>query len=182
MTRMRSWVGPLAALGLALSGTLTGLAGPGTVLAGAGTTAYAGTVAACTVPAIDVRKGRFEGAAGSRFQTVRAINIGAQACATPGWTRYRFYNRDGLIGFRSRRNPGYDPMAAPVVIGAGETGRSTLSWTDPGPVPRAQCHPRHASGVRVKIAGLTGHYFLRMDVRVCTTKKYRPHGTRISTS
>ena len=173
MSRRVSWIGPLAALGLAVSGFLVG----GAIDASAG----AAAAPACTASALDVHKGRFEGAAGSRFLTVRVTNESGRACATPGWTRYRFVNRDGLLGFPSRRNPGYDPGAAPVVIAAGRTVKSVLSWVDPGVVSRHACHPRHASGARMKIAGVSGHFRLHhLDARVCTTKKYRPHGTRLS--
>ena len=180
MTTMRSWSGLVAAFGLALSGILTGTAVPGLALAGGTSTAYAASVPACTVADLNARKGRLEGAAGSRFQTVRVVNESDHACATPGWTRYRFLNRTGLIGFRSARNPGYDPSKAPVVIHAGQTVRSVLSWVDPGPVPAAQCRARHATGFRVRLAGLPGFFRLPIDARVCTTMKYRPHGTRLS--
>ena len=174
MSRRVSWVGTVAALGLALSGFLVG----GAADASAGARAAA---PACTVPDLNVHKGRLEGAAGSRFLTVRVINESDHACSTPGWTRYRFFNRNGAVGFRSARNPGYDPGAPPVVIGSGDTARSVLSWTSPGVVARHACHPRHAASVRVFLAGLPGHSVLRhLDERVCTTRKYRPHGTRLS--
>jgi len=179
MRKMRSWTGALAATGLVLSGAIAGALAPGTVLAGPGTTAVAGNVA-CAPVAISVRKGRLEGAAGSRFQTVRVTNTSGQACAVPGWTRYRFANAGGPLGFRSKRNPGYDPNAEPVVIEAGDTARSVLSWASPGVVPRNECHPRRATRVRVSIEDLPGHYVLPMDVRVCTTRSFRPRGTRIS--
>ena len=66
------------------------------------------------------------------------------------------------------------------MIKAGQTVRSVLSWTDPGPVPAGQCHARRATGFRVHLRGLPGFYRLPIDARVCTTKKYRPHGTRLS--
>jgi len=179
MTTMRSWSGLVAALGLAVSGLLIGTTAPGAVAAGT-PTAYAAKVPTCTVMAINVRKGRHEAAAGSRFQTVRVTNEGDHSCSTPGWTRYRFFNLDGLLGFRSARNPGFDTDAAPVVIKAGQTVRSVLSWTDPGPVPAGQCHARTATGFRVHISQLPGFYRLPIHARVCTTKKYRPHGTRLS--
>lgn len=190
MSTTRSRAGLLAALALMVSalmvagtttwGTSAGATASGTGRAGSAPTAYARAVHPCTVPVINVRKGRLEGAAGSRFQTVRVTNEGSRACSTPGWTRYRFFDGDGLLGHRSARNPGYDPDKAPVVIRAGQTARSVLSWVDPGPVPKRQCRPRPATGFRVSIAGLPGHYVLRLDARVCTTKKYRPHGTRLT--
>jgi hypothetical protein len=135
--------------------------------------------ATCTAADLNVHRGRLEGAAGSRFQRVRVTNEGSQACSTPGWTRYRFRNATGAIGFRSTRNPGFDPGAAPVVIDAGATVRSVLSWTNPDVVAPRACHPEHATKVRVRLSGIDGFSTLRMDEAVCTTRRFRPHGTRL---
>jgi len=167
----------LAAAAITLSGLVSSGASSSTAYAAPTATRAA---AACTSAALDVRKGRLEGAAGSRFQTVRVTNTGGAACATPGWTRYRFLNRTGLIGFRSPRNPGAGTGQPPVVIRSGQTVRSVLSWVDPGPVPAGQCHARHATGFRMRLAGISGFRRLPLDAQVCTTKKYRPHGTRLS--
>ena len=139
----------------------------------------AARAAACAAADITVRRGRLEGAAGSRFQTVRVTNTGAHACALPGWTRYRFVHRGQAIGFRSTRNPGQAPGQPPVVIPAGGTARSTLSWVDPGPVPAGQCHARLATGSRVHLAGITAPYRIHLHAMVCTTERYRPQGTRL---
>src|SRR6478672_517959 len=101
MTKMRPWIGLLAALGLAVSGTLTGATVAGPALATTHTAARTAAVPSCTASALNVHKGRLEGAAGSRFQTVRVTNDSARPCATPGWTRYRFARNGSAIGFRS---------------------------------------------------------------------------------
>jgi hypothetical protein len=168
MTTTHTWTGPLLALGLAVSGTLT---------AAAGGTAYGGTVASCTIPVLNVHKGRLEGAAGSRYQTVRVVNEGDQPCSVPGFPRYRFRDEDRPIGFRSTRT---GTGSGPVVIGAGEAARSVLSWVDPGPVPRNQCHPHRATGFAVKIRHLPGHFELPLRARVCTTEQYRPHASHLT--
>ena len=168
----------LAAAAIALSGLVS--SGASTTAAYAAPVVATRAAPACTNALLTVTKGRLEGAAGSRFQTVRVTNSSAHACSTPGWTRYHFLNRTGLIGFRSARNPGFDPSKAPVVIRAGRTVRSVLSWVDPGPVPAGQCHARHATGFRVRLAGIPGFHRLPLDATVCTTKKFRPHGTRLS--
>jgi Domain of unknown function (DUF4232) len=186
MTKMRPWFGLLAALGLALSGTLTGTTVAGQALATTAAATHAEARAAgvpsCTAFALNVRKGRLEGAAGSRFQTVRVTNESARPCATPGWTRYRFARHGHAIGWRSPANPGERPGRPPVVIGAGRTVRSVLSWVDPGPVPPGQCHARTATAFRMRIRDIPGFYRLPLHARVCTTKKYRPHGTRLGDS
>lgn len=133
----------------------------------------------CAAADLDVRRGRLEGAAGSRYQSVRVLNLGDHPCSLPGWTRYRFVHRGHAIGVRSSRNPGQHPGTAPIVIPAGGTARSTLSWVDPGPVPPARCHARLATGSRVHLAGIEGTDRIHLHAMVCTTKPYRPHGTRL---
>ena len=182
MTKMRSWFGLLAALALAVSGTLTGAAVAGPAVASTHTAARAAAVPSCTASVLNVHKGRLEGAAGSRFQTVRVTNESAHACATPGWTRYRFVRNGLAIGFRSPANPGERPGRPPVVIGAGRTVKSVLSWVDPGAVPAGQCHARTATAFRVRLADIPGFSRLPLHARVCTTRKYRPHGTRLGDS
>ena len=150
MTKMRSWCGLLAALGLAVSGTLTGVTGQAVAATHAASRAAA--VPSCTASALNVHKGRLEGAAGSRFQTVRVTNESAQPCATPGWTRYRFVRNGHAIGWRSTANPGQRPGRPPVVIGAGRTVKSVLSWVDPGPVP-AEEQPVPSEGLTTSPAG-----------------------------
>jgi hypothetical protein len=183
MTTMRRWRATVLALGLSaglsvglvVSGSLTGAsAARGTA---AGEAAHAGSVPACTVSALNVRKGRLEGAAGSRYQTVRVTNEGDSKCSVPGYPRYRFRDGQGPIGFHSVRGN----VTGRVVIRAGETARSQLSWTDPGPVPRARCHPHRATGFTVKIKQLPGHYVLPLHAQVCTTRKYRPHASILTT-
>lgn len=171
MTTMRRWAEALLAVGLGVSGALTSAA----VADGA---THAGTVARCTIPVLDVHKGRLEGAAGSRFQTVRVVNEGDRPCSVPGFPRFRFRDDQGPIGFRSTRT---GAGRGPVVIGAGETARSVLSWVDPGPVPRRQCHPHRATGFTVKIRHLPGHFVLPLRARVCTTEQYRPHASHLTT-
>ena len=168
--------------GLALAAALvplTGMSAGSAAPAPASGTATTARAAACAAADLTVRRGRLEGAAGSRYQTVRVLNGGDHACALPGWTRYRFVHRGDAIGFRSPRNRGYDPARPPVVIPAGGDARSTLSWVDPGPVPAAQCHARLATAARVRLAGVSGAFGLHLHARVCTTEQYRPHGTRL---
>ena len=148
----------------------------------AGATAGASTVtavASCTGADLHASRGRLEGAAGSRYLTVRVTNVADHACLTAGYTRYRFRNPAGLIGYPSVGNP-VDDGAAPLVLSRGETARSVLSWVDPGPTVRSECLPRRASAVRLHINDVDRFYRLPIDVRVCTTKKYRPHATRLS--
>lgn len=169
----------LASIGIAVSVVAAGLMAPDVASGGGAVSASASAVAPCTVPAINVRKGRLEGAAGSRFQTLHARNDSSMPCATPGWTRYRFVDASGPIGFRSAPNRGFDSAKPPLVIPADDRATSVLSWVDPGVVPKHRCHPRAATGVTVHISGLLGRYTVRLHAEVCTTKKFRPNGTRL---
>ena len=188
MSSMRPWSGALVALGVAVSGASVAVSAPTLAFAGQapgavslaalGTSAYAAAVPACGPDSLEITKGRLEGAAGSRFLTVRATNVTGHRCATEGWTRYRFLDADGPIGHRSRRNPGYDPAKPPVVVRPGRTARSVLSWVDPGAVPRAKCHPHRTTAFSLRISGIPGKFGLPLKARVCTTKHYRPDGTR----
>jgi hypothetical protein len=176
-----------AVLGLGVSGTLTAPTAAARVAPAARSASGAPGVStvvqraipACTAEALLVRKGRLEGAAGSRFQRVRVTNQIEQPCTTPGWTRYRFARHGHAIGYRSGPNPGEGSNPPPLVIDGGVTVKSVLSWVGPGAVPRAKCHPRTATAVRVRIRDIPGFFRLPIKARVCTTRQYRPHGTRL---
>lgn len=167
-------------------GMWTGGALPASAQGGAGSESVVPTrvvpmraTPACLGGDLEVTKGRLEGAAGSRYLTVRVRNTGSADCATAGWTRYRFRNATGPIGYKSARNPGWGEPAAPVVVRAGRTVRSVLSWVDPAPTVPAQCHARRATAVRLKISDVARFYRLPLTTRVCTTQQYRPHATRL---
>ncbi|GCD90114.1 DUF4232 domain-containing protein [Nocardioides sp. LS1] len=139
-----------------------------------------GDVRVCTGPDLTASKGALEGAAGSRFLTVRVTNASATACQTMGYTAYRFRNAAGPIGHESTPNTVTDGTeGVPVVIAAGATVKSVLSWTDPGPTVPSQCHARKTTAFRLKIHDVDRYYRLPLKVDVCTTLKYRPHGTRL---
>jgi hypothetical protein len=167
----------LVVLVLVLAGTLAGR--PAGAVAGQVDRPGAQRAPAqCVVPTMNVTKGRLEGAAGSRFLTVRVLNLSDRRCATPGWTRYRFAHARPL-GFRSLPNRGFDPGKPPVVIPAHRVARSVLSWVSPAVVDRADCRPRLATRVRLRLAGVPGVWTVRIHQRVCTTERFRPTGTRI---
>ena len=136
-------------------------------------------VAACVGSDLTVTKGALEGAAGSRYLTVRVRNTGSADCSTAGWTRYRFRDAQGPNGYTSARTPGWGEPASPVVVRAGRTVRSVLSWVDPAPTVPAQCHARRSTAVRLKISDVATFFRLPLKARVCTTQKYRPHATRL---
>ncbi|MGZ4448123.1 MAG: DUF4232 domain-containing protein [Nocardioides sp.] len=163
-----SHVAVVGALGLAL----------GTLVAPAPTTAA--PPPACTGHDLSASKGRLEGAAGSRYLTVRVTNTSGHACSTMGYTRYRFRDADGPIGYKSGPNVVTDGGGStPVVIGAGRTVTSTLHWVDPGPTVPSQCHAARATAVRLKIHDVDRYYRIPLQAKVCTTRQYRPDATRL---
>ena len=142
--------------------------------------AASASVTACTGSDLHASKGMLEGAAGSRFLKIRVTNVSDHDCSSMGYTRYRFRNDAGPIGFRSPPNVVTDGgRGTPVVIAAGATVKSVLSWVDPGPTVPSQCHARQATAVRLKIHDVDKFYRIPLHAMVCTTKQYRPHGTRL---
>jgi hypothetical protein len=171
MTRFRTLAALAAVSAIALSAPAATAVAP--VTAGA-------AVPRCSPGDLRVSRGHLEGAAGSRFQTVRVTNTSAAACSTAGLTRYRFRSARGPIGYKSTRNPDAG-SGVRVVIEAGHTARSVLSWVDPGPTVPSQCRARDAVAFRMTINDVDAYFRLPLDANVCTTRKYRPHGTRLAT-
>lgn len=132
----------------------------------------------CTGEDLHASKGQFHSAITSRSLDVRVTNTGDHTCETAGFTLFRFRNATGLIGWTSDGNPVLD-LAAPVVLSPGETTKSVLRWASPAYTKSTECHARHASGVRLRINDIDRSYVLRVDLRVCTTKKHRPSATRL---
>ncbi|MCW2842355.1 MAG: hypothetical protein JWN22_271 [Nocardioides sp.] len=170
MTRFRTLAALVAVSAVALPASAATALAP--VSAGA-------AVPVCSPGDLHVGKGHLEGAAGSRFQTVRVTNTSAEDCSTTGLTRYRFRSAHGPIGYKSTRNPGAG-SGGRVVIEAGHTARSVLSWVDPGPTVPSQCRAGDAVAFRMTINDVDAYFRLPLAVNVCTTRKYRPHGTRLS--
>lgn len=132
----------------------------------------------CTAADLKAAKGTLHGNVGSRILDVFVTNISDHTCQTGGFTLYRFRNSTGLIGWQSIGNPVMDG-ATPVVLAPNGKAKSVLMWTDPA-FAAGECRARHASGVRLRINDVDKSYILRLDLRVCTTKRFRPQATRLS--
>lgn len=133
----------------------------------------------CTGADLKASKGTLHANVGSRILDVFVTNTSDHSCQTLGFTLFRFRNSTGLIGWTSEGNPPND-LAAPVVLTPGAKAKTVLMWTDPAFAPSGECRARHASGVRLRINDIDKFFYLPLDLRVCTTKKYRPRSTRLT--
>ena len=100
----------------------------------------------CTADNLYVVKGRLEGAAGSRFLTVRLTNVGDDACSAGTATKAGFRDFEGALGVKGAVSGG----SGAITLEPGETAKTVIHWTDPGRsrrgLPRGHRDPRHTSG------------------------------------
>lgn len=143
-------------------------------------TSAAAMATQCTGADLKASKGTLHRVVGYRVLDVFVTNSSDHTCQTAGFTVFRFRNSTGLIGWTSEGNPVID-LAAPVVLSPGAKEKSVLRWMDPSYTKPGECRARHASGVRLRINDIDRSYVLPVDVRVCTTKKYRPQAARLGT-
>ena len=150
----------LLAAGLALAGTAVA------VLPAGG--AAAATM--CTADNLYVVKGRLEGAAGSRFLTVRLTNVGDDACSAGTATKAGFRDFEGPLGLKGALSGG----SGAVTLEPGETAKTVIHWTDPGPVPADDCQEATATLVTLRVPSLKHTWRLPLKAQVCTTLEFRP--------
>jgi hypothetical protein len=162
MTHRSSW-GPrglgLLAAGLALTGTAVAVPPPG-----------AAAAPTCTADDLYVVKGRFEGAAGSRFLTVRLTNVGDDACSAGTATKAGFRDFAGELGVKGALSVG----SGAVTLDPGQTAKAVIHWTDPGPVPDEDCQEAAATLVTLRVPSLKHTWRLPLRTPVCTTSEFRP--------
>jgi hypothetical protein len=170
MKHRPSW-GPrslgLLAAGLALAGTAVA------VVPAAG----ASEATLCTADNLYVVKGRLEGAAGSRFLTVRLTNVGDDACTAGTATKAGFRDFEGPLGLKGALSGG----SGAVTLEPGETAKTVIHWTDPGPVPPEDCMEAAATLVTVRVPSLKHTWRLPLKAQVCTTFEFRPDSTPLAT-
>ena len=157
------------AAGLALAGTALAVQ-PASGTAASGTSASA---AACIARNLYVVKGRLEGAAGNRYLTVKMTNVGDADCSAGIATRAVFRDFAGPLGVPSAVSSG----SGLVTLAPGQTVRSVVHWTDPGPVPPGQCQQASATLVAFRVPSLHHTWRLPLTADVCTTVQYRPDTT-----
>jgi hypothetical protein len=151
------------AAGLALAGTVVA------VLPAGG--AAAATM--CTADNLYVVKGRLEGAAGSRFLTVRLTNVGDDACSAGTATKAGFRDFEGELGVKGALSGG----SGAVTLQSGETAKTVIHWSDPGPVPAEDCQEATATLVTLRVPSLKHTWRLPLKAPVCTTFEFRPDST-----
>ena len=106
----------ILATGLGLAGT-----------AAAEPASGAATAPMCTADNLYVVKGRLEGAAGSRFLTVRLTNVGDDACSAGSATKAGFRDFEGALGAKGEVSGG----SGAVTLDPGDTAKTVVHWTDP---------------------------------------------------
>jgi hypothetical protein len=155
-----------AGLGLALAGTAV------VVLPAGG--AAAATM--CTADNLYVVKGRIEGAAGSRFLTVRLTNVGDDACSAGAATKAGFRDFEGALGVKGSLSGG----SGAVTLEPGETAKTVIGWTDPGPVPDEDCQLATATLVTLRVPSLKHTWRLPLKAQICTTFEFRPDSSPLA--
>ena len=159
----------------ALSGLAVVLALGGTVLAV--TPASVGAAAAtCSADNLYVVKGRLEGAAGNRYLTVRLTNVGDDACSAGTATKAGFRDYSGPLGVKGDVSTG----SGLVILDPGQTAKTVIHWTDPGPVPVEDCQEAAATLVTLRVPSLKHTWRLPLKAQVCTTFDYRPDSTPLA--
>jgi hypothetical protein len=124
----------------------------------------------CTADNLYVVKGRLEGAAGNRYLTVKITNVGDDACTAGIATKAGFRDFNGPLGMKGEVSSG----TGLVTIDPGETVRTVVHWTDPGPVPADECQEAAATLVTLRVPSLRHTWRLPLTAQVCTTSQYRP--------
>ena len=163
-------------ISLALASVLAaGLALAGTVVA---VTPASGAAAApmCTSDNLYVVKGRLEGAAGSRFLTIRLTNVGDDACSAGSATKAGFRDFEGALGAKGELSGG----SGAVTLDPGETAKTVVHWTDPGPVPSEDCQEAAATLVTLRVPSLKHTWRLPLKAQVCTAFELRPDSTPLA--
>jgi hypothetical protein len=156
-----------AAAGLAIAGTVVAVLPAG------------GAAAAdmCTADNLYVVKGRLEGAAGSRFLTVRVTNVGDEACSAGTATKVGFRDFSGPLGVKGALSDG----SGALTLEPGETAKTVIHWVDPGPVPADDCQEAAATLVTLRVPSLKHTWRLPLKAQVCTTFEFRPDSKPLAT-
>jgi hypothetical protein len=162
-------------MGIRLGMLAAGLALAGTVVAV--TPASAATAPMCTADNLYVVKGRLEGAAGSRFLTVRLTNVGDDACSAGSATKAGFRDFEGALGAKGELSGG----SGAVTLDPGETAKTVVHWTDPGPVPDEDCQEAEATLVTLRVPSLKHTWRLPLKAQVCTAFEFSPDSTPLTT-
>jgi hypothetical protein len=134
--------------------------------------ASATTVPGCVASGLHVVRGGTDAATSHRYVKFRITNTSDHTCRLYGTPTFRFRNGSGTpIGYRSE--PSGQP-AHVVRLQPGQHTRVTVGYVVPDVVPPADCHPRTAASVDMRLAYRTHVYHRAFAASVCTTEQYRP--------
>ena len=159
--------------GLAAAGILAAsLSVVGTALAAApaGGASAAAPAPLCQTGDLYVVKGRLEGAAGNRYLNIRLTNVGDHPCSAGLATKAGFRDWAGELGSKGALSAG----GGSITLNQGGTARTTVHWSDPGPVPEGDCLPASATLVTLRVPSLRHTWRLPLRAQICTTPAYRP--------
>ena len=67
-----------------------------------------------------------------------------------------------------------------VTLEPGETAKTVIHWTDPGPVPADDCQEAAATLVTLRVPSLKHTWRLPLKAQVCTTFEFRPDSTPLA--
>ena len=161
---------------LTVAVVVAGLALSGTALALAPSASGAAAAPNCAAGDLYVVKGRLEGAAGNRFLNVRLTNVGDAPCSAGTATKAGFRDFAGPLGVKGEVSGG----SGLVTLEQGQTVKTVIHWTDPGPVPPEDCQEASATLVTLRVPSLKHTWRLPLKAQVCTTLEFRPDSTPLS--
>ena len=76
---------------------------------------------------------------------------------------------------------GTDVQVRVFTLAPGETAKTVIHSTDPGPVPAQDCQQASATLVTLRVPSLKHTWRLPLTADVCTTFQYRPDSTPLAT-
>src|SRR6185436_9992505 len=108
-------------------------------------------------------------AAGNRYLRVRLVNVGDHPCTMGLANRAGFRDWSGQLTTGKRSSGG-----GTISLNQGGKARTTVHWTDPGPVPASDCDEATATLVTLRVPSLDHTWRIPLRAQVCTTAAYAP--------
>ena len=121
----------------------------------------------CTHGQLRVTRGPGQGTAGHFHWPIRFRNTSATACSLRGFPAVRSTRAGHAIGAPASRD--HAVRARTIRLAAnGGIASAVFTQTDVGVFDPSQCHPRQATGLRVRAPGQTSAFAVPLKHRVCT--------------
>ena len=122
----------------------------------------------CTHSQLRVTRGPAQGTAGHFHWPIRFRNTSATACSLRGFPAVRSTRSGQLIGAAASRDHAVRGRTIRLAAHGG-VASAVFTQTDVGVFDPSQCHPRLATGLRVKAPGQTSAFAVALRHRLCTT-------------